>query len=690
MGLLDNDIVQTAAAAPEVPGVDDHPAALIPTPQEVAASTPEAPAFPVAPGQTQRREYSVSYKGMTDSGLKKTRALGDRATRLAADDMAPVTEMYADAGQDAENNARLEREAAQERVQVEKDHAAREMEHADALRNINETAAKAQQTAWDSSKQVQAKYLAGYEQQLAGVRQLATMTGNPYAQMGAGEALGLMAAHFVQGFLAPAGINIDVAGMTERWVNRSIQEHQQKIQNAREGAQDQLHLYQIARETSQDDYEARERYRGMVLEGLKAQVAGESSRFNSELANSNGKARIAEIDSHLSQTKLTLGEHRFQQDYQFRKMRIEQAHQQAQDGAAAINAHANMLDAQTRAKAQSEKVTAKPDLWGVYDPFEPRTDKSVPKWGIDRKDTNGMEKFREKEASTRAIAAQLDKLEHAREMAYKAVGGAPISAFAASKLGRGAEEIRTYERELTATIGTIRKAQTGAAFTKEETAEYLRMLPGEHFFESGDNTKAIPQLREKIRGDFQAAADTYDYTKSGAVAGPMRKGEYDTMMSGDPGKQSAPERMVASVNRPDMERPVEATPAFTELMGPGNWAKGTEPAKMEVVEKLAKLALDASHARGELSADELEGLPNSDEIAQDQARMALRRIAADKNDDANNSDIYIADYAQKVLERIETDPEGMKGLLGHLGQKTVSGQWTAYKDGDGFPLEPVK
>jgi len=680
---------------------DMHPAGDIPHPSEAVEPVPAQPApaempnsgsqMPNMGSQTQSRGASVTYKGITDDTLKKTAKIQTRADRLAAQDSAPQNAMYEEATVFAQDNARDQAMIARERAAKEKEHFAKEMEFAEAMRTINDTAAKAHAEAWDSSKVVQQQYIGQLEQQLAGVRQLSQSSGDPYETMGRGVALGLIAQHAVQGFLAPAGVNIDVAGMTDRWINREMQKHQNKIQNAREDAQGTMHLYQIARQSSQDDYEARERYRAFLLEGMKNQVTAEAARFNSELANTNAKQRVAEIDAQLNQVKLSLGERKFQGEYNNRKLRIDQAHMQASDAAAMINAKANMMEAETRRKAEDKKVPAGAldGMFAVYDPFEERGPGSKPKWYINPDDKDGMSKFREKEVATRALYSQLTELQRLKARAEKASGG-PLPLATDFMKGKLSQEYREYLQARTSVVATITKSYSGAAFTDSERKTYLSMLPSEKFWEAGKNDAAIPILKNKLRTDFQGAADTYDWSRAGAKAGENVEAEYNILT----GERGGPVSTVAGgllkeAKDEGSDEILEPSRTFQELMPvvshPGSRQvhdKTGQPEKLKVVEDLARIALDPRGSRQQFARPGAT-MPDSDEMFRHEAVAALDRLTED-------SDPFISAYASKLVETMKSDPQRLKGLMGIRNSIVETSDWISPTEAASTPLSPVK
>lgn len=137
--------------------------------------------------------------------------------------------------------------------------------------------------------------LRDYQQQLTAVQQLAMQSGSPFVGMGKGAYLGLAGAEFAQGFLATRGVKIDVSGQIDKWVDQSIQEHQFQVNTMEKGAEASLHLYDVARQSSMDDTEARARYGGMVVAGLQAQVQANANMYQSKLAVTQSQVVQAQL-----------------------------------------------------------------------------------------------------------------------------------------------------------------------------------------------------------------------------------------------------------------------------------------------------------------------------------------------------------------------------------------------------------
>jgi hypothetical protein len=160
----------------------------------------------------------------------------------------------------------------------------------DFLRQFNEL-----ETIRHAEAQAQAQeHLDGAMRQFAAVRQMTVQS--PMSQLSGMEFAGITLAAAAQGFLAAQGINIDVTGQLNRWEEISIREQERRINQAEKGAQDQMNLWQIAKESARDEQEARLRHRGMMLEQLSVGVEMQALRFNSALAQSNASIANAKLN----------------------------------------------------------------------------------------------------------------------------------------------------------------------------------------------------------------------------------------------------------------------------------------------------------------------------------------------------------------------------------------------------------
>lgn len=308
--------------------VTSHPAANIPmpgepvtSPSQVSTPTQKLPAGVKSVGGST----SVSRSGMTEGGLRKAGGLfgqadANTAAFSRADEDYTQGQIdqsragFAGVGSAMEGEIDVTRQFQEEENRLRQDE-----------QDFYKGAAELEQRLAGEAQAERASYISAYKEQLAVVQQLALQSGNPMTKLSGGEALGLAGAQFAQGFLAAQGIQIDVSGQVDRWVDRSIQEHQMKIANARDVANDQLHLYEIARQNSQDDWESRQRYRGFVIAGLQSAIGLNASRFQSGIAMARAQENIARLQVEADATERAIGDAHFTRVQQYQAQQFDRA-----------------------------------------------------------------------------------------------------------------------------------------------------------------------------------------------------------------------------------------------------------------------------------------------------------------------------------------------------------------------------
>lgn len=230
--------------------------------------------------------------------------------------------------------------------------------------------AGAEQKAQQDWSVERAEKLRDYQQQLTAVQQLAMQSGSPFVGMGKGAYAGLAGAEFAQGFLAARGVKIDVSGQIDKWVDQSIQEHQFQVNTMQNVAQAKLHLYDVARQSSMDDTEARARYGGMVVAGLQAQVAANANMYQSNLAQAQAQVAQAQLKTKGDEYSDTII-----QQYQSRaegRLRAEQqaAYRQSEMSIQEFRAQ----QAAKVAAARSSAVAPPSQMMSFTDPNDTRKD----------------------------------------------------------------------------------------------------------------------------------------------------------------------------------------------------------------------------------------------------------------------------------------------------------------------------
>lgn len=357
------------------------PAEPLPVPRGAAAfedslpglTPPEAPELPGAP--TQMREgskFSLGTTGITDRGIRQTQKLGGfkGVDAWAEQSTAPQRDLAERTAAELQASADSKRSAIAEYGNAEYEYHQGLGKLRERIADFEDTTARLEEMAMHESKIEREQYLSAYRQQLAGVKQLMAMDANPLHNLSTGGILGLGAAAFAQGFLGAQGINVNVTGQIDAWVNRELQQHQQKIQNAKSMADEQLNLYSIARQTSQDDAEAREKLRGFIIEGFKQKVLMEGDRFNSEAARARAREKAAELDAALATTLDRLGNNYYETR---RKARSERVKELADQGRLAIDGARLSLERSREDRIRAaEAKKARDEMMGniIYDTSE--------------------------------------------------------------------------------------------------------------------------------------------------------------------------------------------------------------------------------------------------------------------------------------------------------------------------------
>jgi hypothetical protein len=353
-----------------------------------------APSTPLTPTEAQAYKKvavgdagstSSSSRGLTDAGMDVV----DRRVRAPKD--AAVASDIADLQHDRDvNEARLDRDYALSADNV-LEQGRIQKEHADAMSGllqrhqdmVSHWADMDRQFQQESAAQ-QAQYLHNYETQLAAAR--AIQVQSPYGGLTPLQAAGMSGAAFSQGFLAARyGIHIDVTSQIDNWVHQSIQQQERNKQNALDTANDQLNLWKIAKETSNSEWEARQRYRGLVIQGMQIAVQQEAARFGGDLAVSQSREAGVKLQMELDKTKATMGEQFYKDVHQIKQDALDNAYKMGtlaiQQKAEAETARHNMA---LEKAAQGAGQVAPPSNMNISDP-EYATDET----GAELKDQQG-------------------------------------------------------------------------------------------------------------------------------------------------------------------------------------------------------------------------------------------------------------------------------------------------------------
>jgi hypothetical protein len=692
---------------------------------EMPADPVSAPSAPL-PGTSAGASRSVSSG--SSSGSSTSRSYTGVPQEKQDSLLTRYESQNAASEQEFDQNAAAERAAVESRrtgeTQLIKDQARIEREHqtklqqlADEERDFNETAAELERGIRDQEIVDREAIMGEYKQQLAGVRSLAAQSGNPLGGLSQGEALGLGAAGFAQGFLAAQGIQINVTGQIDKWVDREIAVHQQKIENAKDGAAATMHLYNVARQSSEDDWEARERYRGFVMEHMKSQIQVEAARFGTQLATQKAAERVAELDAQLNASIAGIGSRKSAKIAEARKANLEEykaiglharetrqqadSHRVAQQNAnaASMNARTNRMAEERAEKERKEKVV---DDDGASVSFgDPGATVRDPKTGKVTGITNRWRYARDpktgKVIATKHQKEQIDKTVNEKTAAYALIKGgierlraikAPAEDGFIEKYGPlmgkklFSEEKRKYERERFHTIREVRRLTAGANLVGHEKGEWDGILANDSGWEDGSNDSALSQFEKSYRANMVASLDNM----AGAEAIPVKErterpyaGDdsndtdvaYNLDMNaknGPPGPVGDAARTIVSddASRNEVKLGGGYSPAYFEFMKRTGDTRGAgttsnrehtpgQRQEIDAVDRLAALVLEGVHP--------------------EEALGTIKRLANNESPDGSDktADPEVREYAREVYRDLSdpwNDTKSQKGREALLDRYT--------------------
>jgi hypothetical protein len=670
------NLVDAATAGSDTVSESDYPQQYDPneidfTPEE-AAQVPDGeetqmPAMDVGTDTKQ----SVSYRGMTPGGLKRSGSLFDRAEARAGQEFAPIAEDTARSIAQTKIAYNERADAIQQIAKASKESSDRQADLLIRQLDFQEHQKELEEQAAAESHAVSQAYITQYREQLAAVNQLAQMNANPLAQLSGGQALGLAGAQFAQGFLKAAyGIGIDVSGQVDKWIDRELQQHQMKVQNMRQGAQDTLHLYDIARQSSQDDYEARQRYRGFVIQGLKTAIEIEAQRFESGVADARAQEQTANLAIEALKTEQTLKDNAYNKYMQMKQLQIQRA---SQEGQLAIS-QASLAE-QRRHHGELEKAaSAKAEKAGDVREFrDPTTGKLL---GTISKGQLGDEKRYEK-ASGAEEAYRLQK--PLMDRAVQLYNEASKKGILGEKWWLATDPVaREFHNTITKMAMHTQLAQSGKSSTDQEFARIMGLFPIDKTLQLGGNDKIIINYLEDERNKYDSAIKEYTdapagydqtnrpsadpktkamheaYTKGGAPVTSFGEREYEVAAdaTGDY-QESGQTRQGRDFGSQALR--IQASNAWHHLMGTPD-----APENHEAVDHMVAAVVDPSMLR---RLPQFKDQLPSDEELQKEGMEALQRMASEhvSGDGSLSDDNFL--YAKKWLEVLQKDPEGAAKLL---------------------------
>lgn len=496
------------------------------------------------------------------------------------------------------------------------------------------------------------KYVAAYQEQIAAVRQMTVDPSGPIGKLSSGQFAGMELANFAQGFLAARyGIHINVSEQIDHWVDRSIQEQQRRIQQAQAGAEDQLHLWDIARQTSRDDQEAKQRYRGMIIAGVQTSLQANAAQYKSDLANSQAAASNAALDMEAVKSKQAIWNNTYNQVKQNEV--LKETHW--------FHVQQLSLDEEKialRAQLAANKNATTSALTPIDDPEHP----GAPKWGVDPKDKQAVKEAREARAAAGVLMTRLDELQNSYEKAYGKWGGKSHYLFSDAL---ASPEVREYHRAQKAAALAMVDYGRARRYTETHVKNIMDLMPDEKGWQRGTNADAIDTIKENIRGDFENAMNTYSNERfHGQTAMPKHASEHKTRMAVGEGEPTA-ETPIGNEERVAEQgggAPVKATPQWERLMGSIPQTEASRGVDALVVALMDPDRFNDLATKGGFGHTVLKDR----RIHLDQAEKSLRRVAA------TSRDVYSRVYATKLLHIL--DEGGLDALNATLAPVTVTAE----------------
>lgn len=674
---------------------------VVPAPVEPAApfaAAPLSPGAPQQPADPRLQSVSVETRGLTDSGLQRSRGVMQRAEanadafseQSAAEtnaQMAAVDANYAERARAAEEEADINRlyGEAQQGLQTQ-------------LAELARANAEAAERIKGEAEEAKALYLAKYDEERAAVRQLTAQSGSMFAKMDGWQAIGTAAAQFAQGMLAARGVQIDVNGQLDKMAERAMQEHRNKISDARAAADEQLSLWEVARKDSNDDYEALQKYRGYMMEAVQTQLAANAAKFNSGLAASHARANAAKLQTEADATKRALGDAHHKRVFDYLEAERRSAVDTAKLG---LEWSALKLQRDKEAFDQAHSKTATPKLQPiVIDTSDVQTDPETGKpisggkvVAIYNTDSPGVAKAQQEIAeATKMHDLATERIAH---LASLKPDGIPWPKFMANKTS---PEYRRWDTARGLFLADLIKLKSGTAASEKEVERLSGAVRDDKMWERGSNKDLMIEMTSATRANLRATINSHIGTnilKVDSIDGRYGANKNGYMPRIQPSDEKGAQNYFATVHgekpahtlvssiasgigaRGDDEVAGKASSAFKEYVGShGDRGqlysdKGMEaPQWASKLESLARIAADPTtykkqYEQGVYTAGAPpESAPQSAEQTAVDAAAAIRAVR-------QSGDRQRAGYA-KYLENLLQDPATARKLL--LGEKPKKGR----------------
>lgn len=124
-----------------------------------------------------------------------------------------------------------------------------------------------------------------------------------------GQQFGMLVTAFVHDFLGARGIHTTAMDTFNKAIERNIDAQVNAIKTKGEVANGFKNLWEMQRQQSASDIEARARVRGFLLEGAKSAITAHMAQYDAGLATAQGQAAIAKMDAELAKSYVEIYKH---------------------------------------------------------------------------------------------------------------------------------------------------------------------------------------------------------------------------------------------------------------------------------------------------------------------------------------------------------------------------------------------
>lgn len=577
-----------------------HAISQTPAPGESVSSTQGG-------SQAAGVKTSSGFKGITEAGKKQAAGIFGKADAEASTYEAQVrAQGEADLQTERDITARHKALLA-EASMIDKEHFTERMNIHNQQREFNEMQARLEESAAAQAKVESMQYIAKYNQDMAGVRNLMMESGNPLGGLSATSGLGLGIASFAQGFLGARGININVTGQIDKWVDRELQQHQQKIVNQTAMANSNLTLYDIARQGAKDDWETRQRLRGFLIDGMKIQIGMEADKYHSQMARVDALAKGADLDMIQAKNTMDLHDKVNKEARAIRSDAVDKAYKQASASVAAANSANDLWYKQASIKNEQDRLSldktkhedakkppavVDPKQGYISDPFDVQKDKDgkvisggKSKWKVDYSQPPAIVKATNAAVTkmTAGFANSNDALNRLRELYTIAK---PDMKGPEWMRQAGSQQYREYKQQAELLIQAIIHEISGAQASDKEAERKAAIIQADRLFQSGSNDRLIDNYQEELRKAVNRNLEAMDH--KGIVRIPDSEQTYDQLPAQmDPA--GGARNQINLSNKPGTKLSYEQSAA--DAIGSGR-------ANEDEVSKLPGSARDAANAGG--------------------------------------------------------------------------------------------